>query len=177
MVYMSHRRLINIVCVATVCALLDGISRADIVVYKITCGDYAFEAWNLTCKIDRNTLNQLWADPFRDLQSITICAYFNNRGGLNVPATIIHNRTGGEQSMPTELFDTVKFHGGLLAGATGEIGWVGTSPRFAPKTWTMRGELVATNRRQDLFTYTETLSKGQLAAGEIRATCSKLEDK
>lgn len=146
---------------------------------KKSCGHNAFEDWNLTCKIDKNTFKNadagkdFWADPFRDLQSITICASFDNHGGFGV-ATIVHNSKDGEQSLPTELFDTVKFRGGLMGE---KLSWVGTSPRLIPiwsPAWKMQAELVH-DRQQELFAYTEILSNGQRQVGEIRATCRTLE--
>jgi hypothetical protein len=156
------------------------IGRADVLVYKESCGHYAFEDWILTCQIKKNTFknatqNDFWADPFTKLHSITICASFHNHGGLNVPATIVYNTTGGEQSMPTNLFDTVKFQGSLVAET---FSWVGSCPRLAPlwkPSWTMRGELVHNNQDRS-FTYTETLSNGRKTIGELRASCSYLED-
>lgn len=159
-------------CVAINCAS----SRAEVTVYKEACGHDAFEDWNLTCKIERNTFT---ADPsdfrsaaFKDIRSITICASFNNGGGLNVPATIVHNYGDGRQSKPTELFDTVRFQGSLT---TNRISWVGTGPRLtpaSPPSWSMRADLLQTGRH---FAYTETLLNGQRPIGEIRASCSLLE--
>jgi hypothetical protein len=170
---------LDVISIAIVGTMLTGsISPADVVVYKESCGHYAFEDWNLTCKIDKNTLQntgsaELW-NPFRDPQSITICASFHNRGGLNSPATIVYNYKDGKQSMPVGLFDTVKFQGNLV---TVKLSWVGTSPRLVwTPSWRMRGEL-RLDSRQDSFTYTETLLNGQRSVGEIRATCNHLEDK
>lgn len=157
-------------------------AQADVLVYKKSCGNDAKENWNLTCKIDRNTYNNtdrdkdFWADPFRDLQSITICASFHNRGGLNVPSTIVYNYKDDPQSQPTDLFDTVKFQGNLVAE---KMSWVGTSPRLTSDwtpAWRMQGELFR-NSRPNSFTYAETLSNGQRLVGEIRATCSYLDDR
>lgn len=167
-------------CVVAICTAINcSSSRADVIVYKEACGHDAFETWNLTCKIDKNTLN---ADPsdfrtavFNGIRSITICASFNNGGGLNVPATIVHNFSDGRQSKPTELFDTAKFQGGLTANG---VSWVGTTPRFAPKdsrAWSMRADLLQSGR-QNSFIYTETLLNGKREIGEIRASCSFLED-
>ncbi|WP_038378485.1 hypothetical protein [Bradyrhizobium elkanii] len=159
-------------CVAINCAS----SRAEVIVYKEACGHDAFEDWNLTCKIERNTFTAAPSDfrsaAFKDLRSITICASFNNSGGLNVPATIVHNYGDGWQSKPTELFDTVRFQGSLT---TNRISWVGTGPRLAPASspsWSMRADLLQTDRH---FAYTETLLNGQRPIGEIRASCSFLE--
>jgi hypothetical protein len=167
---MLTRNRLAILCLAMTCALPDGtISRADVVVYKKSCGEYAHESWNLTCKIDKNTFKDYL---FQDIQSITICASFNNHGGLNVPATIIYNHAGGEQSMPAELFDTVKFQGII----SDRFSWIGTSPRdWGQPGWKMRGELLYYSRPQGSSgSYTETLSNGQRPVGEIRATCSNL---
>jgi hypothetical protein len=170
---------LDVISIVVVCTMLTGAnSQADVVVYKESCGHYAFEDWNLTCKIDKNTFNNkgtedFWAERLSDLQSITICASFHNRGKLNSPATIVHNYKDGEQSMPVERFDTVKFQGSLLVE---KMSWLGTSPRFGAPAWRMRGELIH-NSRQDSFIYTETLLNGQRPVGEIRATCSYLEDK
>lgn len=177
---MEPTRVYKACCVITICAALNcSSSRANVTVYKEACGHDAFEAWNLTCKIDKNTFN---ADPtdfrtaaFKDIRSITICASFNNGGGLNVPATIVHNFSDGRQSNPTELFDTVKFQGGLAANG---FSWVGTAPRFAVpdgRSWSMRADVLQSGR-QNSFSYTETLLNGKRAMGEIRASCSFLED-
>ena len=88
---------LDVISIVVVCTMLTGAnSQADVVVYKESCGHYAFEDWNLTCKIDKNTFNNkgtedFWAERLSDLQSITICASFHNRGKLNSPATIVHN--------------------------------------------------------------------------------------
>jgi hypothetical protein len=170
------------VCSVVIALLTCSSGRAsDVTVYRETCGHDAFEDWNLTCKVDKNTFintgpTDFWADAFKDLRSITICASFNNRGGLNVPATIIHNYNEGRQSKPTELFDTVKFQGNLTANT---MSWIGTSPRLVPirtPAWSMRAGLLQTGR-QGSFVYTETLSNGKRPIGEIRASCSFLEDK
>ncbi|QQO18614.1 hypothetical protein JJB98_01120 [Bradyrhizobium diazoefficiens] len=163
------------ICTAITCSS----SRAEVTVYKEACGHDAFEDWNLTCKIDNNTFA---ADPsdfrttaFRDIRSITICTSFNNGGGLNVPAIFVHNYNDGRQSKPTELFDSVKFQGGLTAR---RVSWVGTSPRLVPAwpaAWSMRANLTQTDR-QNSFTYTETLLNGQRPVAEIRGSCSFLED-
>jgi len=162
-------------CFATNCAS----SRAEVIVYKEACGHDGFEDWNLTCSIDKNTFT---ADPgdfrtsdFREIRSITICASFNNGGVLNAPATIVHNYNDGRQSKPTELFDTVKFQGGLTAN---RVSWVGTSLRRVTaetRAWSMRADLLHTGRQKS-FAYTETLLNGQRPIGEIRASCSFLED-
>jgi hypothetical protein len=180
--WMIWESLRKVCSVAIACALLNcSSSRAeDVIVYKETCGHDAFEDWNLTCKIDKNTFtntgpNDFWAGAFKELRSITICASFNNGGGLNVPATIIHNSNDGKQSKPTELFDTVKFQGNLTAN---KMSWVGAGPRLIPvwtSAWSMRADLLQTGR-QGSFIYTETLSNGQRPIGEIQATCSFLED-
>ena len=168
-------------CVAAICVAINCTnSRADVIVYKEACAHDAFEDWNLTCKIDKNTFA---ADPsdfrtitFREIRSITICASFNNGGGLNVPATIVHNYNDGRQSKPTELFNTVKFQGGLTAN---RVSWLGTGPRFVPadsRAWSVRADLLQTGR-PNLFAYTETMLNGQRPVGEIRASCSFLQDK
>jgi hypothetical protein len=177
---MELNHFFKVFCLVTACVAINCTSsRADVIVYKEACGHDGFEDWNLTCKIDKNTFT---ADPsdfrttaFREIRSITICASFNNGGGLNVPATIVHNYNDGRQSKPTELFDTVKFQGGLT---TNRLSWVGTSLRLVPaetRTWSMRADLLQTGR-QNSFAYTETLLNGQRPLGEIRASCSFLEN-
>lgn len=165
--------------VAAYAAINCSSSRAEVFVYKEACGHNAFEDWNLTCKIDKNTFSTGPSDfrtaAFKDIRSITVCASFNNGGGLNVPATIVHNYSDGRQSKPTELFDTVKYQGGLMAS---RVSWVGTSLRLVPAettAWSMRADLLQTGR-QSSFTYTETLLNGQRPIGEIGASCSFLED-
>lgn len=176
---MGLAHLFKACCVVTICTAVPcSSSRGQFLVYKEACGHDAFEDWNLTCKIDRNTFSTDPSDfrttAFRDIKSITICASFSNGGGLNVPATIVHNYNDGRQSKPTELFDTVKFQGGLTAH---RMSWAGTSPRFAPASpsWSMRADLLQSGR-QNSFTYTETLLNGKQAIGEMRASCNFLED-
>jgi len=165
--------------IAIMCTLLgDMISRADVMVYVERCGHYAHEDWILTCKVAKNTFANMVpfaGGPFTELQSITICASFNNHGGLNAPATVIYNykNRDQEQDTPLHFFDTVKFQGNLIAK---KMSWVGTSPRgvvWSP-AWRMRGELIQIG--QDSITYTETLLSGQRPIAEIRSTCSYLED-
>jgi hypothetical protein len=178
--WMTWEDFLKVCHIATVCTLLNcSSSRAEVTVYKEACGHYAFEDWNLTCKIDKNTFS---IDPsdfrtaaFKEIRSITVCASFNNGGRLNVPATIVHNYNDGRQSKPTELFDTVKFLGSLTAN---RMSWVGTGPRLVPAwtpAWNVRADLLQTGR-QSSFAYTETLLNGQRPIGEIRASCSFLED-
>lgn len=151
------------------------VSRADVVVYKESCGYDAKENWNLTCKIDRNTLRQMTDFDnyaFEDLQSITICASFHNRGGLNSPATIVYNYRDRRQFMPTALFDTVRFKGSLM---TDRMSWTGTAPRSVwPAATKLQAELARTG--DDTFVYTENLSTGGRRLGAIHATCTPLKD-
>jgi hypothetical protein len=144
---MELNHFFKVCCLVTACAAINCTSsRADVIVYKEACGHDGFEDWNLTCKIDKNTFTTDSSDfrtaAFKDIKSITICASFSNGGGLNVPATIVHNYNDGRQSKPTELFDTVKFRGGLPAN---RVSWVGTSPRLVPaetRAWSMRADLL-----------------------------------
>jgi hypothetical protein len=144
-------------------------SLADAVVYKESCGYYGHDNWNLTCKVKRNTFNTDY--EFAEIESITVCASFNNRGGFNAPATIVHNYKKGEQYKPTDMFDTVKFRGDDTAN---NIAWVGTGSRRGPG-WTMRGELRLDNPNNPLSgTYTEALWEGRRLIGEILSTCTEL---
>jgi hypothetical protein len=142
---------------------------ADPVVYKETCGDTAHDSWNLTCKVERNTVKDY---PFERIKSITICASFDNHGGFNSPATVVHNKDDGDQYKPTDLFDMVKFQGSEV---TNTVTWIGTGSRRDPK-WTMRGEFRLASPDKISGTYTETLSQGQRQIGEIRSTCTQLPD-
>lgn len=167
---------------AFACIVLNGpSSRAEnVTVYRESCSWEMFENWNLICKVNKNTFisneSSVWfANAFRDLKSITVCVSFTNRGGLNVPAVIVHNYSDGSQSKPTELFDTVKFRGDV---APSKMSWIGTGPRGVPASaanWSVRADLFRTGD-QGPFVYSETLSNGQRIIGEIRATCSFLED-
>lgn len=179
---MTREVRIIVFCAAVACVMFNGhSSRADnIAVYRETCGWDAFENWNLICRINKNTFSSsepsvLFANAFRNLKSITVCVSFTNRGGLNVPAIIVHNYDDGSQSKPTELFDTVKFRGNV---APSKMSWIGTSPRGVPTSaanWSVRADLFRTGD-QGPFVYSETLSNGQRIIGEIQATCSFLED-
>ena len=169
-------------CAAVACVMFNGHgSRADnITVYKESCSWEMFENWNLICKINKNTFvsndpSVLFSNAFRDLKSITVCVSFTNRGGLNVPAIIVHNNKDGSQSKPTELFDTVKFRGNVTPS---KMSWIGSSPRGAftsEANWSMRADLFRMSN-QSPFVYSEALSNGQRIIGEIQATCSFLED-
>jgi hypothetical protein len=149
--------------------LTDSNSLADAVVYKERCGHYGHDSWNLTCKVKRNTFKA--GDAFDAVASITVCGSFDNHGGFNAPATIVHNDKEGEQSKPTDMFDTVKFRGGEMANS---IAWVGTGSRRGPG-WTMRGEFRLDNpNNPPSGTYTEALWEGRRLIGEIRSTCTEL---
>jgi hypothetical protein len=141
---------------------------ADTVVYKETCGYNAHADWNLTCKVERNTLNNY----FGKVKSITVCASFDNHGGFNSPATIVYNGDEGSQSKPTDIFDTVRFQGSEV---TNSVTWVGTGSRRGPG-WTMRGEFRLASSNKVSGTYIETLWQGKRQIGEIRSTCSQLPD-
>src|SRR5256885_6392888 len=142
--WMVWRNIFSACCAALVCTLLGfEASRAEVVVYRETCDHNAFEDWNLKRTIDTNTFNtasmtEFGTRSFREIQSITICASFHNRGGLNSPAIIVHNYRDGSQSMPTQRFDTGKVQGTLVAN---KMSWVGTGPRGLTPGWTMQGEL------------------------------------
>jgi hypothetical protein len=169
-------------CAAVACGVLNGHgSRADnVTVYRETCGWEAFENWNLVCNINKNTFitnepSVSFSNAFKGLRSVTVCVSFSNRGGLNVPAIIVHNHNDGSRSKPTELFDTVKFRGNV---APSKMSWIGTSPRGAPTSaanWSLRADLFRTGD-QGPFVYSEALSNGQGIIREIRATCSFIED-
>ena len=142
---------------------------ADPVIYKETCGYDAHDNWNLTCKVERNTVKEY---PFERTKSITLCAGFDNHGGFNSPATIVHNDNEGNQSKPTDAFDTVKFQGSEV---TNSVTWVGTGSRRTPG-WTMRGEFRLAGADKISGTYTETLWLGQRQIGEIRSTCTQIPE-
>lgn len=165
-------------------AILHGsASRADnITVYKETCNWDGFENWNLVCTVKSNTATDVgneasvwFATTFKNLRSITVCASFTNRGGLNVPAIIVHNHGDGGQTKPTDLFDTIRFKGNVVPG---QISWTGISPRNVPATaanWSLRADLSRAGGKGS-FVYSETLSNGQRVIGEIQATCRALEE-
>jgi hypothetical protein len=154
----------------------------DIIVYKETCNWAGFANWNLVCPVKNNTAADVsneasvwFANTFKNLKSITVCASFTNRGGLNVPAIIVHNHGDASQSKPTDLFDTIRFRGNITPD---QMSWTGIGPRNVPPTaanWSLRADLSRTSDRGP-FVYTETLLNGQRILGEIRATCRALED-
>lgn len=123
-----------------------------------------------------SAMKRAWfATTFKNLRSITVCASFTNRGGLNVPAIIVHNHGDGGQTKPTDLFDTIRFKGNVVPG---QISWTGISPRNVPATaanWSLRADLSRAGGKGS-FVYSETLSNGQRVIGEIQATCRALED-
>jgi hypothetical protein len=144
------------------------------------CGSDAKENWNLSCKITKNTIrtnssdSDPWADPFRDLQTITVCLAFDNRGGLHEDAaTVLYADKDGGNSTPLTFFDTIKFTSNMT---TGKFSWVGTSSRrsvFQSGNWTMRGDLSMPVRGSSA--YKEVLTNGQKTIGEIDASCSPLD--
>jgi len=144
------------------------------------CGSDAKENWNLSCKITRNTIrtnssdSDPWADPFRDVQTITVCLAFDNRGGLHEDtATVLYTTKDGGNSTPLTFFDTIKYASNMT---TGKFPWVGTSSRrsvFPSRNWTMRGDLSVPVR--GLSAYKEVLANGQKTIGEIDASCSPLD--
>ena len=178
-----HRmRKLATICVATVCtSFFVTVSNSDVVVYKKSCGIGAKEDWNLKCTITKNTfagVADYWAEDFRNLQTITICASFDNHGGLwDSDVAIVYNHKDGSQSTPLAFFDTVKFEGRLVDQ---RLSWTGVSPRrdhsavWASK-WRMRGELLHRYNQQPSV-YTESLFNGQRLVGEIRSLCSPLEN-
>jgi hypothetical protein len=144
------------------------------------CGSDAKENWNLSCKITKNTIrtnssdSDPWADPFRDVQAITVCLAFDNRGGLHEDtATVLYATTDGGNSTPLTFFDTIKFNSSMT---TGKFSWVGTSSRrsvFQSGSWTMRGDLSVPARGPS--SYKEVLANGRKTIGEIDASCSPLD--
>jgi hypothetical protein len=144
------------------------------------CGSDAKENWNLSCKITKNTVrtnstdNDPWADPFRDVQTITVCLAFDNRGGLHEDtATVLYATTDDGNSTPLTFFDTIKYASNMT---TGKFSWVGTSSRrsvFQSGNWTMKGDLSVPAK--GLATYKEVLANGQKTIGEIDASCSPLD--
>jgi hypothetical protein len=143
------------------------------------CGSDAKENWNLTCKITKNTIatnppSASWADFFRDLQTITFCAAFDNRGGLHEDSVaVLFSGKDGSNSTPLSFFDTIKFQSNMVSG---KFSWVGTSSRrsvFPSGTFTMRGDLSVPD--QGSAVYKESLTNGQKKLGEIDATCRPLE--
>ena len=144
------------------------------------CGSDAKENWNLSCKITKNTIrtnssdSDPWADPFRDVQTITVCLAFDNRGGLHEDgATVLYTTKDGDNSTPLTFFDTIKFTSNMTAG---KFSWVGTGSRrsvFQSGNWTMRGDLSMPVRGSSA--YKEVLTNGQKTIGEIDASCSPLD--
>jgi hypothetical protein len=143
------------------------------------CGSDAKENWNLSCKITKNTIrtnssdNDPWADPFREVQTITVCLAFDNRGGLHEDtATVLYTTKDGDNSTPLTFFDTIKFASTMT---TGKFSWVGTSSRrsvFQSNNWTMKGTLSMPDK--GLSAYKEVLTNGQKTIGEIDASCGPL---
>ncbi len=144
------------------------------------CGSDAKENWNLSCKITKNTIrtnssdSDPWADPFRDVQTITVCLAFDNRGGLHEDtATVLYTTKDGDNSTPLTFFDTIKYSSNMT---TGKFSWVGTSSRhsvFQSPNWTMRGDLSVPARGSSA--YKEVLANGKKTIGEIDASCSPLD--
>lgn len=150
------------------------------VVYKESCSWDGFENWNLVCPITKNTLVRSglgapFIAAYTDLKSVTVCASFSNGGGLNLPATVVHDYSDGSQSKPTELFDTVKFHDDVEMG---KMSWTGTGPRNASpsaSSFVVRSFLSRTSAKGPFF-YTEVVFNAQKVIGEIQASCRPLDD-
>jgi hypothetical protein len=167
---------------ASVCAQPQGSpdSSAAPPLWHYYCGSDAKENWNLSCKITKNTVrtnssdSDSWADPFRDVQTITVCLAFDNRGGLHEDtATVLYTTKDGDNSTPLTLFDTIKYASNMNAG---KFSWVGTSSRrsvFPSGNWTMKGDLSIPVRGSSA--YKEVLANGQKTMGEIDASCSPLD--
>jgi hypothetical protein len=144
------------------------------------CGSDAKENWNFSCKITKNTIrtnssdSDPWADPFRDVQTITVCLAFDNRGGLHEDtATVLYSTKDGGNSTPLTFFDTIKFTSNMTAG---KFSWAGTSARrsvFQSGNWTMKGDLSVPVRGSPA--YKEVLTNGQKTIGEMDASCSPLD--
>jgi hypothetical protein len=140
---------------------------ADVVVYKESCGHYAETDWNLSCEISKNTLieAQLYDSVvswLKDVKSITICAAFGNRGGLG-SLTIVYNKKNGEQFVPAQFFETVKFRE-KRAG----LSWIGMSPRYKSNI-KVQGTL-SYNAGGRTFDYNEIVSSGNSLIGELQAS-------
>jgi hypothetical protein len=147
-------------------------SFADTIIYKETC-ELAHDHWDMTCKIDRDTLSdQSYIYP--KVKFLSFCATFDNHGGFNAPASIIHNGDDGEQSKPTDMFDTVKFQGNQLSN---RITWIGSGSRRGAG-WTMRGDfrLLTESEKGRTGVYSETLWQGQRLLGEIHSTCRQNQE-
>jgi hypothetical protein len=167
---------------ASVCAQPQGSpdSSAAPPLWHYYCGSDAKENWNLSCKITKNTVrtnssdSDSWADPFRDVRTITVCLAFDNRGGLHEDtATVLYTTKDGDNSTPLTLFDTIKYASNMNAG---KFSWVGTSSRrsvFPSGNWTMKGDLSIPVRGSSA--YKEVLANGQKTMGEIDASCSPLD--
>ncbi len=148
--------------------------------WRYYCGTDAKENWNLSCKITNNTIaangppEGSWVDFFSDIQTITFCAAFDNRGGLHEnTVTVLYSDKDGSNSSPLTFFDTIKFGSNMVAG---RFSWVGTSARrsvFPSPTFTMRGSLSVPNQGESI--YKEFLANGQKKIGEIDATCRPLD--
>ena len=149
------------------------------------CSDGAFENFNLTCRVTKNTiattlpeLSAFWADYFRDVETITVCVSINNHGGLNESgAVVIYNDKHGDEYTPLMAFDTIKLYSKIPADGSFSFSWVGTSSRrsiFPSGTWTMRGDLF--NPIHGSSVYTEVLANGPKRVGEIDTACTPLDE-
>jgi hypothetical protein len=147
------------------------------------CGSGAYANWNLKCEVTKNTiatnLPESLAYAFTNIKTITVCASFNNHGGLNdTSISVIYNYADktaqeGDEITPLSFFDTVRFKGEYLAD---RFSWVGTSPRRStgfPGATTMRGRLL--NPDAGPSVYAETLAVGQKPIGEMQTSCRPLQ--
>jgi hypothetical protein len=153
--------------------------RAEVIVYTEKCGIDAKANYNLLCQIDSNTLEEY----IGQIKSIVVCTSYNNRGGMNTP-TIVHNLVEGtdesQQRKPTDMFDTVKFHGHELSEPNNGMIWDGSGSRelqgaamHGDAQWTTKIDS-KTGKSVHTGTYTEVLFQGRRKLGEVRAHCNNL---
>jgi hypothetical protein len=153
--------------------------RAEVVVYTEKCGIGAKADYNLLCQIDSNTLEEY----IGQIKSIVVCTSYNNRGGMNTP-TIVHNLVEGtdesQQRKPTDMFDTIKFHGHELDESNNRMMWDGIGSRqlqgatmHGDAQWTTKVDS-KTDKSVHTGTYTEIMFQGRRKLGEVRAHCNNL---
>jgi hypothetical protein len=171
----------NMMTLTTALALICSIAsaRAEVVVYQEKCGLDAKANYNLLCQVERNTLE----DYIGQVKSIVICTSYDNHGGMHTPI-IVHNQVdrtdAAPQQRPTDMFDTVKFHGRPLSEPDNAMSWDGTGSReqqgvtmHGDARWTTK-EDSKTGTNSSTGTYTEVMLQGRRQLGEIRTRCIDL---
>jgi hypothetical protein len=105
---------------------------------------------------------------------VTICASFDNHGGLNESAVnVTHFDNDSNSSNPTSLLKTVDFIGSLPSATLTRIGQTPRRDTSFDSTMALRGQLTPSG---NVFRYRETLLNRHELLGEMQGPCHRLDD-